>query len=72
MEIQKKLKKLSKPRKWSTYSVDQLDIGDMFFTLGYTQYLYNSANISFVKDYLAKKQIYIIIAEKERQAAYDL
>lgn len=71
MEIQKKLKKLSKPRKWSTYSVDQLDIGEMFFTLGYTQYLYNSANISFVKDYLSKKQADIINAEKERQAAYD-
>lgn len=71
MEIQKELKKLSKPRKWGTYSVDQLELGEMFFTLGYTQYLYNSANISFVKDYLDKKQVYVRSAEKEKQAAYD-
>ena len=71
IKIQRALKKLAKPQKWSSYQVDQLKLDDFFFTLGYMQYLYTSENISFVKGYLAKKEEYIRDAEKERQAKYD-
>lgn len=67
-EIQAELAELGKPQRFSRYAVDSLALGETYFKVGYTQYLYSEENLAKAEAYLVRMRDWVTGEEAKKQA----